>query len=158
MAEESNSKQGLLRLDETDKKIIRTLQADGRIQFSKLGPLVGLSPAAARQRVLQLIDDGAISIVAITDPTATGQLAQAMVGIKVQGDIEAVLSGVEAHPEVVYLVATAGRFDILAEIVCEDTDGLMKVLQAIRMQPGVMYAEVFTYLRLAKQTYNWGVS
>ena len=34
----------------------------------------------------------------------------------------------------------------------------MEVLKAIRMEPGVLYAEVFTYLRLAKQTYNWGVS
>ena len=115
-------------------------------------------PAAARQRVLQLIEDDVISFVAVTDPTAPGQLAQAMVGIKVQGDIDRVLEGVEAHPEVVYLVLTAGRFDLLAEIVCTNTDRLMEVLQGIRMQTGVLYAEVFTYLRLAKQTYNWGVS
>jgi Lrp/AsnC family transcriptional regulator for asnA, asnC and gidA len=158
MAEETAVKQARSRLDETDKKIIRILQTDGRMQFSKLGPLVDLSPAAARQRVLQLIEDDVISFVAVTDPTATGRLAQAMVGIKVQGDIDRVLVGVEAHAEVVYLVVTAGRFDLLAEIVCEDTDRLMEVLQSIRMQTGVLYAEVFTYLRLAKQTYNWGVS
>ncbi len=158
MVEETAVKQPRSRLDETDKRIIRILQTDGRMQFSKLGPLVDLSPAAARQRVLQLIEDDVISFVAVTDPTATGQLAQAMVGIKVQGDIDRVLVGVEAHAEVVYLVVTAGRFDLLAEIVCEDTDRLMEVLQSIRMQTGVLYAEVFTYLRLVKQTYNWGVS
>ncbi|HSR46010.1 MAG TPA: Lrp/AsnC family transcriptional regulator [Acidimicrobiia bacterium] len=158
MAEEPAVKHPRSRLDEIDKKIIRILQTDGRMQFSKLGPLVDLSPAAARQRVLQLIEDDVISFVAVTDPTATGQLAQAMVGIKVQGDIDRVLEGVEAHPEVVYLVLTAGRFDLLAEIVCTNTDRLMEVLQGIRMQTGVLYAEVFTYLRLAKQTYNWGVS
>ena len=158
MSDESNGKQGQLRLDETDKKIIRFLQSDGRMQFSKLGPLVGLSPAAARQRVLQLVDDGAISIVAITDPTATGQLAQAMVGIKVQGDIDGVVAAVQAHSEVVYVVVTAGRFDVLAEIFCENTDRLLEILQGIRMEPGVLNAEVFTYLRLAKQTYNWGVA
>ena len=158
MSEESNGKQGQLRLDETDKKIIRFLQSDGRMQFSKLGPLVGLSPAAARQRVLQLVDDGAISIVAITDPTATGQLAQAMVGIKVQGDIDTVVAAVQAHSAVVYVVVTAGRFDVLAEIFCENTDRLLEILQGIRMEPGVLNAEVFSYLRLAKQTYNWGVA
>lgn len=158
MVEETAVKQPRSRLDETDKRIIRILQTDGRMQFSKLGPLVDLSPAAARQRVLQLIEDDVISFVAVTDPTATGQLSQAMVGIKVQGDIDRVLVGVEAHAEVVYLVVTAGRFDLLAEIVCEDTDRLMEVLQSIRMQTGVLYAEVFTYLRLVKQTYNWGVS
>ena len=120
--------------------------------------ILDLSPAAARQRVLQLIDEGVISIVAVSDPTVTGQLAQAMVGIKVQGDIDEVVTGVEAHSEVVYLLVTAGRFDLLAEILCEDTNRLLEVLQDIRMQPGVLYAEVFTYLRLEKQTYNWGVA
>jgi len=157
LGEESVARQTRFRLDEIDKSLIRILQTDGRMQFSKLGPLVDLSPAAARQRVLQLVEEGVISIVAVTDPTATGQLVQVMVGVKVQGDIDGVLAGIEANPEVVYLVVTAGRFDLLAEIVCEDTNRLLEVLQGIRMQPGVLYAEVFTYLRLAKQTYNWGV-
>jgi Lrp/AsnC family transcriptional regulator for asnA, asnC and gidA len=158
MIEQPAAAQPRLRLDETDKKIIRILQTDGRMQFSKLGPLVDLSPAAARQRVLQLIEEGVISVVAVSDPTATGQLAQAMVGVKVQGDIDEVVAGVEAHSEVVYLLVTAGRFDLLAEILCEDTDRLLEVLQDIRMQTGVLFVEVFTYLRLAKQTYNWGVA
>jgi Lrp/AsnC family transcriptional regulator for asnA, asnC and gidA len=158
MVAQSEARPPRSRLDETDKNIIRNLQADGRMQFSKLGPLVGLSPAAARQRVVQLIDDGVISIVAITDPTSSGQLAQAMVGVRVQGDIDAVVSAIEAHPEIVYLVVTAGRFDLLAEIVCEDSTRLLEVLHSIRTQDGVLFAEVFTYLQLAKQTYNWGVA
>lgn len=146
-----------LQLDRIDMAIIRNLQLDGRMPFSKLGPIVGLSPAAVRQRVLQLIDDQAISIVAITDPTTIGNNVQVMLGIKVQGDIDQAVAALEAQAEVVYLVVTAGRFDLLAEIVCQDTERLLEILQGIRMQGGVQSAEVFSYLRLAKQTYNWGV-
>ncbi len=145
------------RIDDTDRSIIRQLQADGRLPFSRLGPAVGLSPAAVRQRVLQLIEDGVIAIVAITDPAAAGQLVQVMLGIRVQGDLGSVVGRLEAQREIVYLVVTAGRFDLLAEVVCENTDRLLEILQTIRMLEGVQSAEVFTYLRLVKQTYNWGV-
>ena len=60
-------------------------------------------------------------------------------------------------PEVDYVVITAGSFDILLELVCEDDDHLLRVLsERIRVLPGVRDTETFVYLRLAKQTYAWG--
>jgi Lrp/AsnC family transcriptional regulator for asnA, asnC and gidA len=60
-------------------------------------------------------------------------------------------------PEVDYVVTTAGSFDILAEVVCEDDDHLLEVLnQQIRTMPGVTSTETFVYLKLNKQHYNWG--
>ncbi|MFV1962100.1 MAG: Lrp/AsnC family transcriptional regulator, partial [Acidimicrobiia bacterium] len=59
-------------LDAVDKAIISHLQTDGRMPFSNLGPAVGLSPAAVRQRVLHLIEQGSMQIVAVTDPTTLG--------------------------------------------------------------------------------------
>jgi Lrp/AsnC family transcriptional regulator for asnA, asnC and gidA len=52
---------------------------------------------------------------------------------------------------------TAGSFDILAEIVCEDDDHLLDVInKRIRALPGVRSTESFVYLKLKKQTYMWG--
>ena len=67
-------------LDDTDKAIIRALQLDGRTPYSKLGPAVGLSQAAVRQRVQRLIDRGVMQVVAVTDPATLGFAVQAMVG------------------------------------------------------------------------------
>jgi Lrp/AsnC family transcriptional regulator, regulator for asnA, asnC and gidA len=54
-------------------------------------------------------------------------------------------------------VITAGSFDILLELVCEDDDHLLRVLSdRIRVLPGVRATETFVYLKLAKQTYAWG--
>ena len=62
-----------------------------------------------------------------------------------------------ALPEVAYVVLTAGSFDVLVEVVCNDDAHLLAVLNdSVRQVPGVRTAEVFVYLQLAKQTYTWG--
>ncbi len=145
-------------LDDTDKAIIRALQLDGRTPYSKLGPAVGLSQAAVRQRVQRLIDRGVMQVVAVTDPAMLGFAVQAMVAICVTGDVREVAAAVEDLPEVEYVVITAGRFDLLVEVVCSDTHHLLGVVNdRIRAIDGVTSTEVFTYLTLVKQTYSWGV-
>ena len=56
-----------------------------------------------------------------------------------------------------YVVTTAGSFDVLCEIVCEDDAHLLDVISRdIRTLPGVVATETFVYLQLNKQHYNWG--
>ncbi len=145
-----------VKLDETDKAIIGHLQDDGRTPFSALGPAVGLSPAAVRQRVLHLIDAGLMQIVAVTDPKAVGFTVQALAGVTVHGDIDTTSSALAKIEEVDYVAIVTGRFDIMVEVVVEDTDRLLDVMNKIRRIDGVNALEVFNFLRLEKQTYNWG--
>ncbi len=145
-------------LDDTDKAVIRAMQIDGRAPYSKLGPAVGLSQAAVRQRVQRLIDRGVMQVVAVTDPATLGFAVQAMVAVSVTGDVRTVADRLGQLPEVEYVVITAGRFDLLAEVVCTDTLHLLDVVNdRIRALDGVSSTEVFTYLSLVKQTYSWGV-
>jgi Lrp/AsnC family transcriptional regulator for asnA, asnC and gidA len=58
--------------------------------------------------------------------------------------------------ELDYVVITAGSFDILVELVCENDDQLLEILGRIRGIPTVTATETFVYLRLCKQTYSWG--
>jgi len=143
-------------LDDIDKAIIRHLQEDGRMSYADLGPAVGLSPAATRQRVLALLETGVMQIVAVTDPIKMGFAVQALVGFRVTGDLEAIANEISQLPEVDYLVITTGRFDLLAEIVAEDNEHFLRVLKKIRSTPAVEASEAFTYLRLEKQSYDWG--
>jgi Lrp/AsnC family transcriptional regulator for asnA, asnC and gidA len=144
------------RLDDTDKAIIAHLQDDGRMPFSNLGPAVGLSPAAVRQRVLHLISEGFMQIVAVTDPTTVGFTVQALVGIKVKGDLDVSASALAEIAEVDYVVIVTGRFDIIIELVVEDTEKLLELMNQIRRIDSIAATEVFNFLRLEKQTYNWG--
>lgn len=146
-----------LEIDETDKAIIRELQVDGRMPYSKLGPAVGLSQAAARQRVQRLVDRGVMQVVAVTDPAMLGFAVQALVGIEVAGDVRVVADALTAMDEAEYVVITAGRYDVFVEVVCVDMAHLLELVNdRIRVLDGVMGTEIFAYLNLVKQTYSWG--
>ncbi|MGH3342238.1 MAG: Lrp/AsnC family transcriptional regulator [Carbonactinosporaceae bacterium] len=144
-------------LDDVSKKIIEQLQQDGRRAYATIGKAVGLSEAAVRQRVQRLIERGAMQIVAVTDPLQMGFTRQAMIGITVQGDFEPVAEELAAIDEVDYVVITAGTFDLLIEVVCENDDHLIDIIsKRVRAIPGVRHTESFVYLKLRKQTYTWG--
>lgn len=145
------------RLDDISKAIIEVLQVDGRASYAAIAKQVGLSEAAVRQRVQRLLDTGIMQIVAVTDPIQVGFRRQAMIGIRVSGDLGSVGEALSEMPEVDYVVTTAGSFDILAEVVCEDDEQLLELLSTqIRQLPGVRSTETFVYLKLNKQHYNWG--
>jgi Lrp/AsnC family transcriptional regulator, regulator for asnA, asnC and gidA len=145
------------KLDDVAKRIIELLQEDGRQSYAAIAKSVGLSEAAVRQRVQRLLDAEVMQIVAVTDPIQVGFRRQAMIGIRVEGDLIELGEALSAMPEVDYVVTTAGSFDILAEVVCEDDDHLLDLLtHRIRTLRGVRTTETFVYLKLNKQHYNWG--
>ena len=146
-----------VRLDDVSKAIIEQLQEDGRQSYATIAKHVGLSEAAVRQRVQRLLDQEVMQIVAVTDPLQVGFRRQAMIGIRVDGDLTTVADKLTGMPEVSYVVTTAGSFDLLAEVVCEDDAQLLELLtRQIRTLPGVQTTETFVYLKLNKQHYNWG--
>jgi Lrp/AsnC family transcriptional regulator for asnA, asnC and gidA len=142
--------------DDISKQIIEQLQADGRKSYASIGKAVGLSEAAVRQRVQRLQDTGVMQIVAVTDPLTLGFRRQAMIAIKIDGDLEKVADHLADLDEIDYVVITAGSFDVLAEAVCEDDDHLLEILGRVRAVPCVTSTETFVYLKLRKQTYSWG--
>jgi Lrp/AsnC family transcriptional regulator, regulator for asnA, asnC and gidA len=158
-AERANGRdrqQARIVLDAVSRHIIDQLQQDGRRSYAAIGKAVGLSEAAVRQRVQRLIDVGAMQIVAVTDPMSLGFRRQTMIGIRCNGDLQLIadlLAGMEA---IDYVVITAGSFDLLIEVVCEDDDQLLEILGEVRSLPGVTMTETFVYLKLCKQTYHWG--
>src|SRR6202046_1288313 len=143
-------------LDAVSKQIIEQLQQDGRRSYAAIGKAIGLSEAAVRQRVQRLQDTGVMQIVAVTDPLTLGFRRQAMIAIKCDGDLEKVAGQLADMEEIDYVVITAGSFDVLAEVVCEDDDHLLEILGRVRAVPCVTSQGTFVYLKLRKQTYSWG--
>jgi Lrp/AsnC family transcriptional regulator, regulator for asnA, asnC and gidA len=145
-------------LDDVAKQIIEQLQEDGRRPYATIGKAVGLSEAAVRQRVQRLLDAGVMQIVAVTDPLQLGFPRQAMIGLRTDGDLEAVADRLAGFEEIDYVVITAGSFDLLAEVVCRNDAHLLEILQKLRAVEGVLATEAFVYLKLRKQTYSWGTA
>ncbi|OIJ65269.1 Lrp/AsnC family transcriptional regulator [Streptomyces mangrovisoli] len=145
-------------MDEIDRAILRELQSDGRIAYADLGPKVGLSASAARQRLQRLLDAKAVQVVGVTDPMAMGGQAMALLGIGVDGDPRAVADALAARPEVVYSVLTSGGFDLFAEVVTPGPKDLLDfVNDVVRPIEGVRQVQSFPYFAIHTHRFLWDV-
>jgi Lrp/AsnC family transcriptional regulator for asnA, asnC and gidA len=141
-----------------DKRIIEHLQQDGRRPFTQIAADLGVSEAAVRARTNRLVERGILQVVGVTDPLKLGFQQQAMIGVRCESKrLLSVAEAVSAFPEVDYVVITAGTFDLLIEVVCENNEALLQFLtEKLRAVDGVRDTETFVYLRMVKQTYQWG--
>ncbi len=141
-----------------DKRIIEHLQTDGRRPFTQIAADLGVSEAAVRARTNRLIERGILQVVGVTDPLKLGFQQMAMIGIRCESDkLIEVAEQVAEMSEVDYVVITAGTYDLIIETVSEDNEALLRFLtEKLRSLDGVRETETFVYLRMVKQTYQWG--
>jgi Lrp/AsnC family transcriptional regulator, regulator for asnA, asnC and gidA len=141
-----------------DKRIIEHLQHDGRKPFTQIATELEVSEAAVRARTNRLVERGILQIVGVTDPLRLGFQQMAMIGVRCESDrLVEVAERIAEMNEVDYVVITAGSYDLLVETVCEDNDALLRFLaEKLRQVDGVRETETFVYLRMVKQTYQWG--
>ena len=149
---------GVEEVSALDKRIIEHLQTDGRRPFTQIANDLGVSEAAVRARTNRLIERGILQVVGVTDPLKLGFHQMAMIGIRCESDkLIEVSESLAEMPEVDYVVITAGTYDLLIETVCEDNEALLVFLaERLRAIDGVRETETFVYLRLVKQTYQYG--
>ena len=145
-------------ISDLDKRIIEHLQEDGRRPFTQIAAELGVSEAAVRARTNRMVERGILQIVGVTDPLKLGFHQQALIGIRCERDmLIEVAEAVADFPEVDYVVITAGTYDLLIETVCEDNNALLMFLaERLRKIEGIRETETFVYLRLVKQTYQYG--
>ncbi|HEX6655736.1 MAG TPA: Lrp/AsnC family transcriptional regulator [Candidatus Limnocylindria bacterium] len=145
-------------LDDLDKAIIKALQLDGRRPYAQIGRELKVPEATVRQRAERLISRGVVQVVGVTDPLAMGFGQPAFIGLHVDaGQLDEVADAVASLDEVTYVVVTAGRFDMICEVVCEDNEHLLRVLaDHLAHIPGIRSTETMVELRFVKESYRWG--
>jgi Lrp/AsnC family transcriptional regulator for asnA, asnC and gidA len=145
-----------MKLDTTNRRIIESLQRDGRRSFTALARDLGISETAVRARVQKLTGAGVIEMVAVTNPLMVGFDVMAMIGVQAGDDLQRIADEVSAWDETSYVVIISGSFDLLVEVVCADNKHLLRVVERLRAVTGVRATETFMYLDLHKQTFAWG--
>jgi Lrp/AsnC family transcriptional regulator for asnA, asnC and gidA len=142
-------------LDDIDLKVLEVLRGDGRAAFSQIAEQLGVSPGMIRMRYNRMVEMGYLKVVAITNPLRMGYEAMAMIGVRTDGKrMLEVAERIAAFDEVVYLVVTSGRFDIMAEVFCRDHAGLLRfITEKLYSIDGVRESESFLQLKIVKEVY-----
>jgi len=145
-------------LDRLDLSIIRCLQKDGRRPYAEIAAQLGISASTVQQRTARLIDSGAIQITAVADPATLGYPVAATVAVKVDGvRLKAAAAAIAKFSEVGYVAICTGSNDLLLEVGCRDNDELIDFISSkLSKIKGVRESEIYLYLRIVKNTYQWG--
>ena len=122
MAESSN-----ITLSNIDRKILRALQADGRMTIQALAGEVGLSPSPCLRRIRQLEAAGIISgYAAVVDQKSAGLPVSVFVSIKLERqrsrELDAFGAAIGGWPEVMECYLMTGQFDFLLRVVCQNLE------------------------------------
>jgi Lrp/AsnC family transcriptional regulator for asnA, asnC and gidA len=149
-----------VKLDDVDRGIIGALQADGRRPYSRIATELGVSESVVRYRAQKLEQAGVLQVVGIADPMRIGFDRMALIGVRVRpGTVDAVCAAITAFPETSYVVAIAGSFDVMVEVVCRDTAHFTELLtRRLHHVDGVVSAESFLVLEIHKMAYGWGAT
>ena len=142
-------------LDEIDQKILEALRQDGRTPFAQIAEQLSVSPGMIRMRYNRLVEMGLLKVVAITNPLRMGYDAMVMIGIRTDGKkMLEVAEKVAKFDEVVYLIVTSGRYDIMAEVFCRDHADLLRfITEKLYSIDGVRETESFIQLKIVKEVY-----
>jgi DNA-binding Lrp family transcriptional regulator len=140
--------------DAVDRLLIRELRRDGRASFVRLGAVAGLSPAAARQRCLRLLDGNAIRIGVLTDRTSGDRRLSAGFGLSTRGADGDLLDALAHEPGIEFLSRALGRFDVIGTVAADDSAQLHETLDRILTHPAVRRGRTWVHLALLRETYE----
>lgn len=116
-------------LDTIDRRILRALQAEGRVTYDELASQVGLSSSATLRRVKRLEEAGVIAgYVALVRAERVGLSLTAYLNVRLEKHTEThkrnpmdlFRASVQAWPEVVECAALTGEMDFLLRVVVQD--------------------------------------
>ncbi len=145
-------------LDQTDHRILRVLQKQGRISNAELSEKVNLSPSACHRRVHRLETAGYVrDYVALLDPRKMNLPTTVFVEITLSAQADEVLDAFEKAvarvPHVLECHLMAGTADYILKVVVEDTDDFARIhRQQLARLPGVAQMQSSFALRTVFKT------
>jgi Lrp/AsnC family transcriptional regulator for asnA, asnC and gidA len=143
-------------VDVIDRKIIDQLRIDGRRSFGQIARYVGLSEGSVRQRYNRLLALGVVQVVGMPNTPKLGYTGVHL-SIRVRGaTVESVARALAAMPEVQYVGACIGSFDLTVDVRCDGPDELTAFLgDRVRSITGIDALETATVLEIIKDEYVW---
>jgi Lrp/AsnC family leucine-responsive transcriptional regulator len=150
-------------LDPIDKKIVETLQKQGRITNVDLARMNDLAPSSMLERVRRLEERSVITgYRAEVNPKLLGYQVQAMVAINLDrhqaGPIDVFENKIRSIPEVMACYHVTGRYDYMVDVAVRDIDHLGDLIKhTLAGIAGVEKQETFLVLSTVKENHGYSL-
>jgi Lrp/AsnC family transcriptional regulator, involved in the regulation of lysine biosynthesis len=135
------------KIDETDEKIIRILQADSRRAFVDIANEIGLSESAVRRRVKNLVDRAIIKRFTIELGASDKTSAITLISVASTADTSAVSNQLMNLNGVKVVYEITGQYDIAAIIAAPAIADINKCIDDIRKIEGVSDTDTVIILK-----------
>ena len=148
----------MIDIDKIDARILRALQADGRISNLKLAEAVHLSPTAVLERVKRLTRDGVIlGYEAKLNPALLGAGLLVFIEVLLDRTVHDVMdsfkAAVQVRPEILECHLVAGGFDYLLKTRVADMPAYRQFVgSVIWTLPGVRETRTYAVMEEVKNT------
>ena len=129
------------------------------MSYSAIARELNISEGSVRNRVNRMIDSDVFKIIAVADPVKFGYSAYAMIAMTLAPNVDPdkVADDFGRCPEVLYVMFTAGRFDLLVEVLFRTQDELRSFLVTkCYSRPEIASVEPMLPLAMYKYQLKWG--
>ena len=134
-------------MDETDKKIIKTLKEDARAGYVEIGNQVSLSEGAVRKRIKTLTDEGIIRKFTVKVNITEGAEAITLLTVKPAYPTQEVTKRIQLISNVETIYEVTGEYDIIAVIGGMNVVEVNECIEKIRRVEGIMKTNTMIVLR-----------
>ncbi len=139
-------------IDSFDEQLINLLMQDASKSSEVLAKQLNVHSSTIRRRIQRLVEQKRIRIIALPEPKDVGLHLEAVIALDVTHDkLNFALEVLSKYPQVRWLAATSGRFDIMTYVWFHSTDELYKFVETeIGSLEGLKNSETFICLHVAK--------
>lgn len=144
-------------MDRYDTRILKELQRDGRISWTRLARRVSLSASACQRRVESLVDRGIIENFTVNlNEEALGNHVKAFVAVNIDRQntdlAQDFRKRVREHPQVQACHMISGTIDFMLEVVATDLDAFGNFIDGeLLSMPAVKDASSSIVLKVVKR-------
>lgn len=146
-------------LDALDNEIIRLLTKDGRMSIGELAKKLNVTAPTVRSRIKILEEKGLFKVSGLFDPSRHKNMITALVAMSIQskGQMDQIMDKISQLPNVAWAGVVAGRYDIMAEVVCAGgkdelyqftTQTILKIGNVVRSETFIIMKSRENWLRL----------
>ncbi|MCQ2737197.1 MAG: Lrp/AsnC family transcriptional regulator [archaeon] len=149
----AKKKEEIVKLDETDIKILKIINDDVRISYRQISRDLGISVGTVHNRIDKMLKSGVIEKFApVLNHRKLGYQFTSIIGVKVNGgELESWENKTASNKNIVGIYDVTGEYDAILIAKFKDTDELDVFLKQLLKEPSIERTYTQTVLNVVKE-------